>query len=187
MADGILDMTVSAIETPDREKFARFVIVSWDHDEILAQVRPDFPASPESFLADRSLLVGTVKSFRYSPGVDEWVNALRAQNRAYEAPDLQTLFKVFDAGRVAAIPVEPEATSVLGQRYHLTHTIQRLDWFEHSKKVAGGLALSRSRLPEAVATRFQKEVETMRRDGTLLRIGEKYIDRADAMDMLKPD
>lgn len=187
LEDGSLDMTVSALYTPEREKFARFVLVSWEHDLILVHLKPGFPVTAEEFLADSSLLAGTVKGYHYSPGVDEWIGTLRARNRTYEAPDVETLMRVFDAGRVAAIPVEPEVLPEIGRRYSLTRPYQRQDWFAHSPKTVGGFALSRARLPEALAAQFQQAVDHMRSDGTLQRITEKYAPPELALQMLSPN
>jgi polar amino acid transport system substrate-binding protein len=187
LEEGTLDMTVSAIDTPDREQFARFVLTSWDRDLILVHLKPGFPVTADEFLADRTLLAGAVKGYHYTAGIDEWVNSLRAQKRTYEAPDVATLMRVFDAGRVAAIPIEPEALPELTRRYHLAQPYQRVDWFAKSPKTAGGLALSRARLPEAVATQFHETMERMRRDGTLQRIGEKYMSPELVTEMLSPN
>lgn len=187
LQDGELDMTVSAIDTPEREAFARFVLVSWDRNLVLVHLKPGFPVTAAEFLADRTLLAGDVKGYQYTPGVNEWVEALRAQNRTYEAPDLATLMRVFDAGRVSAIPIEPEVLPEIGRRYRLTQPWQRADWFARNPKSGGGLALSRARLPEALATQFHETVERMRQDGTLQRIAEKYTTPELAMQMLSPN
>ena len=185
--EGKLDMMVSVLETPDRDQYACFVLHSWARSVILAQSRTDFPATPEAFVADRSLMLGAVNSYRYSPGVDEWVNTLRAQHRTYDAPDVATLLKVFDAGRVAAIPVGPEARALIASGHSLTHPVQKLDWFLHSPKAGGGLALSRSRLPEAVAISFEQAMKQMRADGTLAHIAGRYFDQETAAEYLSPD
>src|SRR5262249_40076641 len=124
---------------------------------------------------------------RYSPGLDEWINELRAQHRTYEAPDVAALLQVFDAGRVAAIPLGPEAFASRDPAHRPQHPFQKLDWFQKGPKAGGGLALSRARLPEAVATRFEQEMTAMREDGTLLRIIERHLDHDAAVDYLKPD
>ena len=185
--DGKLDMMVSVLETPDRDQYARFVLHSWARSEILAQPRANFPATPEAFLADHSLMLGAVNSYRYSPGVDEWVNTLRAQHRTYDAPDVATLLKVFDGGRVAAIPVGPEARALITSGHSFTRPVQKLDWFSHSPKAGGGLALSRARLPEAVAASFGQAMKQMRGDGTLARIARRYFDPETAAEYLNPD
>ena len=185
--DGKLDMMASVLMTPDREQMARFIIHSYVRTVVLIRPRPDFPATPEAFLANHRLLIGTVNSYRYSPGADEWVNALRAQHRTYEAPDVATLLKVFDAGRVAAIPVGAEARALIAQQSATEPPMQRLDWFKDHPKAADGLALSRQRLPDALADRFQEVIDQMRTDGTLLRIAEKYFDHDTAVDYISSD
>jgi polar amino acid transport system substrate-binding protein len=185
--DGKLDMMVSVLHTPDRDQYARFVLFAWARSVVLAQKRADFPATPEAFLADHSLLLGTIHSYRYSPGLDEWINQLREQHRTYEAPDVAALLQVFDAGRVAAIPLGPEAFASRDPTHRPQRPYQRLDWFQHGAKAGGGLALSRARLPEAVAVRFEQEMAAMRNDGTLLQVIERYLDHDAAVDYLKPD
>jgi polar amino acid transport system substrate-binding protein len=187
LEDGSLDMSVSALDTPDRDSFARFVLVSWTHDQVLVHLKPGFPVTAGEFLADHSLTVGTVKGYRYTPGVDEWVTTLRAQNRTYEAPDLTTLMRVFDAGRVSAIPVEIEVLPEIGRRYHLNMPYQRTDWFAKNPKTGNNLALSRSRLPESLSLQFHDLIEHMRQDGSLQRIAEKYVPAGFAMQMLSPE
>ena len=187
LEDGSLDMTGSALATPEREKFVRFVYVAWERDFIIAHLKPGFPVTADEFLADHNLLVGAVKSYRYTPGIDEWISALRAQGRTYEAPDAETLMRVFDGGRVAAIPVQPEVITEIGHRYHLDQPYQRVDWFAKSPKLAGGLALSRQRLPETLTIQFQDAMEQMRRDGTLQRIFERYSTPELAAQMLSPN
>lgn len=187
LTEGQLDMMVSALDLPDRQAYARFIVHSWTRTVVLAHQQPGFPTSPQAFLADHHLLSGSVKTYRYSPGVDEWVNQLRNEGRTYDAPDTPTLIKVFDAGRVAVITIPPESLAEIGHRYPVTQPYARLHWFDRFPKAGGGLALSRATLPPALGDLLQKEMDQMRADGSLLRIASKYFDRNAAVDFIKPD
>jgi len=186
MAAGALDMTVSGVPTPERERSARFVVYAWERDILLARNAAGLPPSPEAFLADPDLLVGVVKSYRYADGWNQWLQALRERHRVREVPDVETLFKVLDAGRVAAVPLEPEAVTLIGSRYRLTHPVRRLNWFGDRPRLPVGLVLSRTRLPAGLSDLLAAQIRLMQKDGTLLEIFRRYYPDEDARNALTP-
>ena len=77
---GGMDFSLTAIANPQREKFAAF---AWyDANRYYLLVRRDaHVASVEDFRRDATLRVGLIRSFRYGPAANAFVDALEADQR----------------------------------------------------------------------------------------------------------
>lgn len=176
LASGQLDMTVSAIETPERRDFAIFypyiannrnyLIV---HNELAVRVK-----TLGDFRKDHSLRLGVIKGFVHGPTLDAWIALLRSDGRVYEVPDLEVLARVFAAGRVDAFLTQPVVWPPLLARNELSDQVQKLDVAPQDSAVLG-LVISRTRVATADAERIRIALEAMRKDGTLEDICSRYV------------
>jgi polar amino acid transport system substrate-binding protein len=182
---GNLDMSVSAVSTPEREKFGRvvpylsernYVLVS---KEVGAHVR-----SMDDFLADPGVKIGVIKSFKHGKAYDAWLERLRAKGRVYEAADYGALLRLFKVGRVQAVMAITSGWYPLLKQDQMAGTYRIMDWAPPKDAVVGGLILSRQRVDEAMAARFSHTIRAMRDDGTLRRIFERHLDAEQATRLL---
>jgi len=181
LAGGTLDMTVSGIETPERQRFASFIPYVLNNRNYLI-VRNELAATAKTmdeFRAQKSLRLGVVKGFVHGATLDPWMDALGREGRIDEVADLEVLARVFAAGRVDAFLSQPVVWGPLLKRNQLDGKVQVLDIAPHDNAVLG-LVLSRQRVAAADADKMRNAIEAMRADGTLEAIFARYVDRPTA-------
>ncbi len=179
LAQGALDMTVSAIETEERKDFARFVIYMTGRNRLL--VRTDHPVIDlESFIQHSELRLAVVKGFRHGAPWDHWIARLRQQGRVDDYADAGLAARLVALGRDAAFLSEPVVWDRILAQSGLQHQVRVIDAFPDSN-YAAGFALSKARVREGDARRIQAAIAAMRADGTLLKIFGTYLRPADAV------
>lgn len=182
---GTIDMSVSAVSTPEREKFGRVVPYLSERNYVLLRKDVD-PGirSMEDFIADPGVRIGVIKSFRHGKAYDAWLERLRAKGRVYEAPDYEALLRLFKVGRVQAVIANISGWHPLLKQDQMTDSYHLMDWAPPKDAVIGGLILSRQHIDEALATRISQTIRAMREDGTLKRIFERHLDAEQAAKLL---
>jgi polar amino acid transport system substrate-binding protein len=175
LSNGTLAMSVSGIATPEREKTSRFIpYFATRNYALLHRNAPASALTMESFLADDKLQLGIVKSFRHGTSYDEWINKLRARNRVYEAPDFESLMRLFAIHRVDAVLALPTGWQQLLKRENLVGKVQIKDWAPHDRVVAS-LVVSRTLVDQEKFTLIEKTIHSMREDGTLEQIFKRHL------------
>ncbi|WP_332854749.1 substrate-binding periplasmic protein [Duganella sp. S19_KUP01_CR8] len=175
LAGGKLDMSVSGIPTPEREKFARFIPYFAARNYVLLdQSLPASATTAEGFLAAQGYKVAVVKSYKHGAGYDLWLDKLRAQGRVYEAADFPSVVRLLKIGRVQAVLAVPVVWVPVLKQEGLSESVRVMDWVPR-ENIAHGLIISRERIPAATAERMAKAIESMRNDGTLLMIFRRHI------------
>ena len=181
LAGGTLDMTVSGIETLERQRFASFIPYVLNNRNYLI-VRNELAArvkTMDEFRTQKSLRLGVIKSFVHGATLDPWIEALRREGRVHEVADLEVLARVFAAGRVDAFLSQPVVWGPLLKHNQLDGTVQMLDIAPRDNAVLG-LVLSRQRVAAVDVDRMRNAIEMMRADGTLEVIFARYVDRPTA-------
>ncbi len=174
---GLIDMSVSSVSTPEREKMGRLVPYINERNYVLVGKEVDAHIrSMDDFLAAPDIKIGVIKSFRHGKAYDAWLERLRAKGRVYEAPDYAALLRLFKLGRVHAVMAITSGWYPLLKQEQMAGTYRIMDWAPPKDAVVGGLILSRQRVDEAMAARFSKTIQAMREDGTLKRIFERHLD-----------
>jgi polar amino acid transport system substrate-binding protein len=174
---GSIDLSVSAMSTPEREKFGRVIPYLSERNYVL--LNKDVSAnvrSMEDFLANPGIKIGVIKTFRHGKVYDAWLDRLRAQGRVYEAPDYEAMLRLFKVGRVQAVMAISSGWYPLLKQEQMTGNYRIMDWAPPKDAVVGGLILSRQHIDEALAARFSQTIRAMREDGTLKRIFERHLD-----------
>lgn len=185
LAAGTLDMSVSGIQTAERDRFAWFAPYlsmknyALVHASLAAQVR-----HAEDFLAQPELTFGVVRAFRHGAEQDRWLDRLRRAGRVQESPDVETLFRKLAQGRVDALFSQPPVYRKYLLDQNLRDTVAILDWTPGEQGVPHGLILARSRFSEAEAGRWRSVLKQMRDDGSLKRIFSRYLPPADVERLL---
>jgi polar amino acid transport system substrate-binding protein len=184
LASGTLDATVSAIETEDRDKFARFVIYMRGRNRLL--VRSGLPGSGTSlqaFTDSSQWRLAVVKGFKHGPQWDAWIAKLRQQGRVDEYADANLAARLVALGRDAGFLSEPIVWGKVLAQSKLEGRVTIIDAFPDDN-YAAGFALSRTRVREEDARKIQDAVAAMRADGSLLRIFSAYLSRAEALNSM---
>jgi polar amino acid transport system substrate-binding protein len=167
---GALDFSLSGISNAQRDKFAGFAWYFSNKYYLL--VRRDAGVQRlEDFERNSRLRLGVMRSFRYSDSANRLVDRLDAQQRLTLSAGLGPLFTALVADRVQGMIIEPFDYPTLesAQIRALTQVIEFGD-----APVPHGLIMSRASLSEAEQAKWRALVDEMRRDGTMLRIFEKY-------------
>jgi len=175
MSMGSLDMTMSGVDTPEREAYARFVPYFITHNYVLLQ--KDAAAhvrSMDDFLNKTDYRVAVIKSFKHGAVYDAWLDKLRAQGRVYEAADYAAVLNMLKIGRVQAILGLNTSWGGLLKQPEMARQIRVMDWAPHDA-VTTALVLSRKTVPDAMAARFALAIRAMRDDGTLKAIVERHV------------
>ncbi|MBK9348121.1 MAG: transporter substrate-binding domain-containing protein [Burkholderiales bacterium] len=185
LASGDLDMSVSGIENPERNKFAWFA--HYLRMKNYAVVRTDIARQVQtaaSFLQQPRLQFGAVRAFKHGVEQDQWLDALRAAQRVQDSANAQTLFKKLKEGRIDALFSQPPVYRKYLQDLGLQGQVVVQDWTPSEKGVAHGLILAKSRFSEADARQWQALVTGLRTDGTLKRIYNRYLPADEAAALL---
>jgi polar amino acid transport system substrate-binding protein len=171
---GNIDLSVSSVATPEREKFGRIVPYLSERNYVLLHTEVS-ARSMDEFLANPGIKIGVIKTFRHGKAYDAWLDKLRAQGRVYEAPDYEALLRLFKLKRVHAVMAISAGWYPLLKQEQMSGTYRIMDWAPPKDTVVGGLILSRQHVDEATALRFSQTIRAMREDGTLKRIFERHL------------
>ena len=185
LASGDLDMSVSGIQNPDRDKFAWFAhYLSMKNYAVVQSSVAAQGTGAQSFLKNTQWQFGAVRAFKHGAEQDQWLDTLRTNQRVQDSANVETLFKKLREGRIDGLfsqpPVYGKHLSDLGMKKDVV--VQ--DWTPGEKGVPHGLILAKSRFTEAEAKQWQALVQTMRTDGTLKRIYLQYLSAAEVAALL---
>lgn len=167
---GALDFSLSGITNEAREKYASFAWYFSNKYYLL--VRKDAGVRTHADLVDNpKLLLGVIRSFRYSPTANRMVDRLDAQQRVSYASHLEPLFEILLQNRAQAMIIEPfDYPTITSGRLREETTVLEFD----DPPVPHGLIMSKKALPAAQQQAWRGVIDAMRRDGTMQRIFEKY-------------
>ena len=175
LEQGNLDMLASGVPTPEREKFAWFAPYLADKKYVI--LGPDVAhqiTTMEQFIAAPKLMMGGVRSFKYSPLYDALVERLEVTGRLEQVGDLDTLYRMFAHGRFDATIASPLAYRYYFERYPPRGKVRYLDWDTNSKAVSA-LVLSKKAFSAKQARQWQALMKTMLSDGTILQILSRHL------------
>ncbi len=167
---GALDFSLSGISNAEREKFAAFAWYFSNKYYLLVR-RDAQVARLEDFERNPRLKLGVIRSFRYSASANRLVDVVDARQGLTLSSGLTPLFKALQANQIQAMIVEPFDYPTL-ESERLRELSQIIEFGD--PPVPHGLIMSRASLSEAEQGRWRVLVDEMRRDGTVLRIFEKY-------------
>jgi polar amino acid transport system substrate-binding protein len=167
---GALDFTLSGISNAQRDRFAAFAWYVSNKYYLL--VRRDAEVrSVSEFRRKRGLRLGLIRSFRYGEQANEFVDALESEERVTYAGSLDPLYTILLDDDIQAMIIEPFDFPVIAgaQLKAQTSILEFAD-----PAVPHGLVMSRKSLPPAQLQAWGDVIQSMRADGTIRRIFEKY-------------
>ncbi len=167
---GALDFTLSGITNPQRDRFATFAWYVSNKYYLLVRRDADVHSVSE-FRRKRGLRVGLIRSFRYGDRANEFVDALEGEDRITYAGSLDPLYTILLDDDIQAMIIEPFDFPVIAgaQLKAQTAILEFAD-----PPVPHGLVMSRKSLAPAQQQAWHDVIQSMRADGTMRRIFEKY-------------
>lgn len=182
---GAIDMATSALETPERDKFAWFepylriknlVVLP---DDVAKTVK-----SPADFYAQPKLTLGVVRGFKHGEEFDRWIDTLRRDNRVVDYVDAEQLFRNLAAHRVDGAIADPLVYRLLLQPSELnTMTIE--DWIPDRLGDPVNIVFSKARFSRAAAEEWRILLRQTIDDGTMAAIFRRYLSDAEAERLTK--
>ena len=174
---GGADMAGSGIQTPERDRFVWFFHYIFENNVIV--LGPKVPAdvhSAEQFLAHPALTLGGVRSFRYSPYYDSFVDQLIAAKRHTDVADPDGLYRMFDVQRFDAFITNPILYLYYVKQLNLPAP-KRVETWDRAGPSPSGLVLSKRSFTEDQARQWGALIQGMLTDGTIQKIVIKHLGR----------
>jgi polar amino acid transport system substrate-binding protein len=167
---GALDFTLSGITNPQRDKFATFVWYMSNKYYLLVR-RDANVRSVAEFRRKSELRVGLIRSFRYGDQANMLVDALESEERVRYAGSLDPLYTILLENGIQAMIIEPfDFPVIAGPQLKAQTTILEFG----DPAVPHGLVMSRKSLPAVQQAAWRDVIQSMRADGTIRHIFEKY-------------
>ncbi|WP_374422029.1 substrate-binding periplasmic protein [Chromobacterium sp.] len=179
---GMLDMTGSAIETPERSRIYWFFnyIQLRQYAILSAEVSASIQ-SMEAFIQDApSSRWAIVRSYSTSRYFDPLVTQLAVQRRLIEVADEDALFRLLAQRRVAGIFSTPMVYRQKIRLHGLEGKVRVADWEREETPSPRSLVLNKRGFSEGEARAWHQLLDGMNRDGTMLRLISRYMSRDEA-------
>jgi len=170
LESGAMDFSLSAITNETRERFASFAWYMSNKYYLL--VRRDAKASAvEEFRRRGSLRIGVIRGFRYGPLANRFVDQLDEEQRVSYATGFEPLFQILMENLIQGVIIEPvDYPAIESSPLRALTTILEFD----DPPVLHGLVMSRKSLTPEQQQAWRQVMISMRADGTVRRIFEKY-------------
>lgn len=180
---GTLDMATSAIPTLERQQYGYLLPYFRTRNLVLMR---DVPAaqwnSPAQFVQSSARL-GVVRSFRHEPALDDLIERLQAQGRVVEAADVQENLRLLRQGLVDVVFAQPLVYQAYLSEVQLS-SLRLQDWAPPEQESVGALILSRRSFSPAQAQAWDALVAQLLKDGSLLKITQRFLPPKQARDTL---
>jgi polar amino acid transport system substrate-binding protein len=175
---GQLDMAASAIRNDARDKFAWFAPYMWTKNYLVQAAEVRNIDSMDQFLANQSLKLGVVRSFKHGDYFDSYLPKLTEHARLSQAVDMDMLFRMLNAKRFEAVIVSPPVYTYYLKQYPLLQ-VRTFDW-DPSSGFLINLVMSKQAFSEEQAVLWRQLIDGIRADGTLEKIVRKHLSSQDA-------
>ncbi|AXE30250.1 hypothetical protein DK842_10235 [Chromobacterium phragmitis] len=178
---GRLDITLSAISTPERERIYWFLNYIQLKQYVL--LSPKLPAGIDSM--ESFILTGApwrwaiVRSYSTSEYYDPLVAKLAGMGRLVEVPSEDFLYRLLAQNRVAGIFSTPMVYREKLREFNLDDRVRVADWDQVSRPSPRGIVFTKQTFPEPDIRQWQALVEKMNRDGTMRKLIGRYMNPAE--------
>ena len=167
---GALDFSLSGITNAERDKFASFAWYFSNKYYLL--VRNDAGVhSLADFEKNERLQLGVIRSFRYSESANRFVDTLQGANRVSQGGGLAPLYQTLLQGHIQGMLIEPFDFPAVEEKK--IRALSRILEF-NDPPVPHGLIMSHKALTAAQQEQWRALINSMRSDGSMRRIFEKY-------------
>ncbi|OYT92917.1 MAG: hypothetical protein CFE43_06485 [Burkholderiales bacterium PBB3] len=126
------------------------------------------------FVADPKLTLGGVRSFRYSPYYDPYVDQLIAKRRHVESADPGALYRMFAIPRFDAFITNPILYLYYVKQLKLPAPARVEDW-DPGGATPSGLVLGKRSFTKAQSAQWGALIHKMLADGSIQKITVKHM------------
>ncbi len=184
MASGRLDMTVSGIQTPEREAFAWFATTERAKNyAVISGKAASTVRNADDFMKQGHFIFGVVRGFKHGEEHDKWLEQMRQVKRVEESASAGVVMEKLKLGRIDGMFGQSVVYRKTMKDLNMEGEVVIQDWYPGDKGAIGNLLLAKTRFSEGEAERWRKLVREIRDDGTLGRIFARYVS-ADEVKML---
>ena len=181
LQSGGVDMTFSAVGTPERMMFAWAEPYMWVRNMLV--MRKDASIGVHSlaeFIADPNLRLGHGRAHAVGPAYEDFVMQLRNIGRVEDVDDTDRMYAMFKAGRFQAL-VAPKLVYGSYLKDEIAAGAVRVeDWGTTKPNVSTNLMMSKAHFSAEESRRWGALLKEMRADGTLQRMIARYVGADDA-------
>lgn len=184
---GELDINGQKVCTPERARSAWLLPYLRGKNYVLLRRDRSLATTPQDILNAPGAIIGVVRGGIYGAAYDPILAKLKAQGRIDEEADLDTLFNLFRAGRLAGVISTPPTYAALLDPAFLKREIRVVDWAPDEPVYPVCMMLSKRNFTEPQIEAVAKALKAMRSDGTVRQTLNRYLDHATAESLLLPD
>lgn len=172
---GNVDMVMSAVITPDRLKYMRFVLLV--DIKNLAFVRKDIrEKSLEEFFANPTRMAGLMRGTYTGPSYQKLFEQLKAQNRLVEVDSEEQLFKMLFDHRADLVVNHPFNAEIWLNKYpEQRPLIKSEDWALQDPRLPGGFGFSNKTFSAESVAAWTELVRKMAEDGYWHKVFGRYV------------
>lgn len=182
---GNLDMTVAAVQNPERDSYAWFVpYLAAKNYALLRTTTASAVRSAGDFLNQNELQFGVVRGFKHEETLDIWLERMRKSQRVQESTEVELLFRKLKMGRIDGIFSQPYVYRKFIKEMKMEGNVVIQDWAPKEKGVVGNIMFSKRHFSKDDAARWQTVMHGLRADGTLKRIFMRYMPEEDVKNLL---
>ncbi|AKU23416.1 transporter substrate-binding domain-containing protein [Massilia sp. MB5] len=173
-----IDMTVSSVRSPERDRTGQFVPYVYTQFELLLSTRVAGSFTSLSDFVERSdARLNVVRGMVYSSDVAALLDKLAQAGRIEYVPDFDVVFRKIAASRADGTLAPPVIYMWHLGRLGIAAQVRTLAVPESPRQLAG-LYLSQHNLSSDVRNAYAQTIRAMLEDGTILRIYERNIGAA---------
>ncbi len=181
LKEGTLHMSVSAVETPERARYAWYVPYFAQKNDVLIRSEAGI-INEEGLLHRRDIRVGIIRGYYYGEHYMALIEKLKAKNRVVEAKDTEALYQMLKENWI-----QVTFNIASSYRYYFKtmdiENISALDWAPGEAPLIRCLSLSKKYFDQEDVERFTRIINEMRNDGTLHKIFLRYLSEEEAQRM----
>lgn len=174
MRRGVVQLTLSAVPSPERREFAELVPYAQGRYHVL--MRRELAARVQNipaFEADTSLRLLDVRGYVHGPTIDAWVLRMRNQGRLIETGDFKTAGRMLRAGRADALLALPSSWGTAIAAFDDPDELVAVDVTPTERNLVA-LAMAHA-MPEADRQRLRRALQAMLADGSVLDIFRRHL------------
>jgi len=174
MRRGVVQLTLSAISSPERLQIAELVPYAQGRYHVL--MRRELAArvpSIAAFEADAGLRLLDVRGYVHGPVIDAWVQRMRSQGRLVEAGDFKTAARMLRGGRADALLALPSSWGTATDAFEDSDELVPVDVTPNERN-AVTLAMLHT-MPEIDRVRLRRALQAMLADGTVFDILRRHL------------
>jgi polar amino acid transport system substrate-binding protein len=175
LKSGNLDMVGTGIETAERRMFAWFYPYIYEDNFIVLGSRvPKDVHSFDQFMKIPDLKLGGVRSFRYSPYYDKYVDQLIMEKRIFETAQPETIYMMFSSNRIDALISNQLSLSYYVKKLKIAGRL-RVERWDPAGLTPSGLVLSKKSFSKEQSQKWRALIGEMLDDGTIEKITIRHL------------